>query len=496
MIPTYFGVITLILGAWLLRRNDPLVIVCWMLGLGLFAASAALVLPALGSSSIPPAKMFLGFALLSVLIHVHNRATVLNEAVVANAPLVLFCIYGFIGALILPRIFAFQIDVVPMRPGGLRHLLDAFPLTFTPQNVTTAFYMIGTALTAIVAYIAGRLSTDVSPVVKTCVIIIAVHVVTGILGVALAGTVWDNVVDLVRNGSYSQLRQETDGFVRMAGLMPEPSAFASFGVIWGIFAFELWLRNIQPVRTGTAALAMTGVLAFSTSSTAYVAIASYMVILAGRFFLFPAYLKANKLITMCLAIMLCAAAGAAAMLLIDGLAQTVGDLLYEMVLNKAESESGQQRTFWAMQGLYAFVVSGGLGIGAGSFRSSSLVTAILGSMGVFGAITFAWTCASLLRQRAMASVGHIDPTRKAVGDAAAWAALAGLIPPLINGASPDPGMEFAALAGLALALRRPALSRIEERKSSVTGWGGKPVLPPVAIEPEVRQPGGWRRYAK
>lgn len=496
MIPTYFGVIVLLVGAWLLRRNDPLVSVCWMLGFGLFPASAALVLPMLGNSSIPPSKLFLGFVMLSVLLRIRNRASLLNESLVANAPLILFSTYGFISAFILPRIFTFKIDVVPLRPVGLQHLLDTSPLVFTPQNVTTAFYMAGTALTAIATYIAGRIATDVTPVVKTSLIIIAVHVITGLMGAALAGTAWDTVVDVIRNGSYSQLRQATDGLVRIAGLTPEPSAYASFGVIWGIFAFELWLRNVQPLRTGIAALAMGGVLAISTSSTAYVALAGYFAIVAARFVLFPASIKSGKLISLGIAVMVGGAMIAGALFFVDGLVDQVSDVFYDMVLNKADSESGQQRAFWAMQGIDAFFVSNGLGIGAGSFRSSSIATAILGSMGVIGTITFTWYCADLLRRR-IGSEARTDDTRAAVGDAAAWAALAGLIPVMVNGASPDPGMEFAALAGLALAFRRPALATGRAGKRPVEGWGGSALPPPAdTTRPEAPQPVGWRRPAR
>lgn len=496
MIPTYFGVLVFVIGAWLMRRNDPLVMVCWMMGFGLFSASAALVLTALGSSSIPPARLFLGFTLLSVILHIRNRATLLNEAIVANAPLIIFCIYGFISALILPRIFAYQIDIVPMRPPALRHLRDTFPLTPTPQNLTTAFYMLGSALTAVAAYIAGRLANDVTPIAKACAIITLVHAVTGILGVALAGTPWDTFVDFIRNGSYAQLRQETDGFVRVSGLTPEPSTYANFGIVWLIFSFELWLRNIQPRLTGIAALAMAAVLTISTSSTAYVAMAAYSGIVCVRLLRFPPYLKARKLFTIGFVIMVCGAFIAATLLLVDGLAQQVMDLVDAMLLNKADSESGQQRAFWAMQGLDAFLVSSGLGIGAGSFRSSSLAMAILGSMGVIGTVMFTWSCASLFRTPYIPTAMPDTATRKGVAESAAWAAVAGLLPAMINQASPDPGMEYAALAGLALALRRPALTARSITQRSFHGWSSAPEPAPLTKEPEAPQPTGWRRSAR
>ena len=51
----------------------------------------------------------------------------------------------------------------------------------------------------------------------------------------LASKVAGGPVDFIRNGSYAQLRQETDGFIRVAGLTPEPSTYANFGIVWWIF---------------------------------------------------------------------------------------------------------------------------------------------------------------------------------------------------------------------------------------------------------------------
>ncbi|MFD2137624.1 hypothetical protein ACFSLT_24920 [Novosphingobium resinovorum] len=56
----------------------------------------------------------------------------------------------------------------------------------------------------------------------------------------------------------------------------------------------------------------------------------------------------------------------------------------------------------------AFIASGGLGIGPGSFRSSSLFMAILGTMGVIGIGTFAWYLISVVRPigATVAASGH------------------------------------------------------------------------------------------
>jgi hypothetical protein len=489
MIPTLFGLLTIVVGVWLLLRGTPLQMLCAMLVMGLFESSAAIILPSLSGSSIPPPRFALVFLLLATLQHIQTRSSLLREAIGANLALVVFSIYGFISSLILPRIFAGQINVVPMRAGGLRHLTDTFPLAFSAQNITTGFYLVGTGLTAICAYIACRLSSDTSPIVRTSVGITVFHAITGIISVALAGTAWESVVDFVRNGSYSQLNQATDGYVRIAGFMAEPSNYSRFGVTWLILSFELWLRKVSPRWTGLAAILMAGVLTLSTSSSAYIGLAGYTVLLMARFTTLPSYLKADRIAPIVFAVSLGVIVMLALILFYTPVATAFTSMVEQMTVNKSNSSSGQQRMFWAMQGIDAFTFSAGLGIGAGSFRSSSLFMAILGSMGVIGVASFLAACATLF----LPCKPQKDKTRQAISEAMAWAAIAGLIPSMVMLGAPDPGMEFAAFAGISLALRKPALALIDPsaRKRS----GRTRPAPPVTGR-AIPQSGGWRRSAR
>jgi hypothetical protein len=494
MIPTYFGFIGLLVGIWLLRRGAPLALLCAMLAFGLFEASAAIILPVLGDSSIPPARLMLGFLLLSMVPRLRDRASLLGEAVIANAALIVFCAYGLVGAFLLPRIFAAEIDLVPMRPLGLRSLFDAFPLAFSAQNVTTAVYLVGTGLTAIAAYVAGRLSDDASILVRTGIGIGIVHAVTGILGVALAGTFWDQIVEFIRNGSYAQVTQLAGNFGRINGFMAEPSAYARFGFVWFAFATELWLRHISPRYTGATALLLAAVLVLSLSSTAYVALAGYAGVLAIRFAGFPRYIRADK-------ILLLSFVGVSGLIVVlaviafnESLTQQVGSILERLTVNKSESVSGQQRLFWALQGLDAFRVSWGLGVGAGSFRSSSIVTAILGSMGVIGAVSFLLYFVKLFDFPRRAEDDSAAALRTGIASAAAWTATVSMIPAAIIQNSADPGMEFAALAGLSLALRHPAFAASGAKTRQPGKWATAPAprpSPPQAARP----PAGWRRHS-
>jgi hypothetical protein len=130
-------------------------------------------------------------------------------------------------------------------------------------------------------------------------------------------------------------------------------------------------------------------------------------------------------------------------------------MILHMTVDKEDSDSGRQRLFWAMQGWKGFLVSGGLGIGAGSFRSSSLLMAILGSMGVVGIVTFAAYLWQVLQPLRYSTWTRSEDPALSIGGAASLTALLIVIPASIAAPSPDPGTNFAIFAGAALALRPP-----------------------------------------
>jgi hypothetical protein len=282
---------------------------------------------------------------------------------------------------------------------------------------------------------------------------------------------WQPILSIFRNGSYAQLDQSVAGFVRIAGIMPEASGFASYGFIWMVFMLELWLRDIMPRRTGPAAALMCLVLVASTSSTAYVSLGVYGVLLFVRSLINHKLMRFDKLLWLAGSAMVAATAGCLLVLLNPTLADTLAALLRHFTVDKADSTSGQQRLFWAQQGINAFKVSYGLGIGAGSFRSSSVITAVLGSMGVIGIIAYFGNLLHVLRPFSASTFGAPAHPVDAVGIAASWTAFAALIPASIGAPSPDPGFNMAFFTGVALGLRatrrgqaRPA-TRIRMRRN-------------------------------
>ena len=459
MIVTPFALIILLLGTLMLFRGGPLGMFSLFLGSTLFGGSAAFILVAAGGSSIPPAQFMLLFLGIRLLLPGAGQMDMLQRAIWDNRYLVLFVLYGLVSAFILPRIFARQMMVTPLKPIPGADLFAVVPLQATSQNITTAFYLVGTLVAGVMATAAVQRPGAAKRVVRIGAGIAYTHALLGISSVVLAGTAWDRLLGLFRNGNYAQLNQSFDGLVRMSGIWPETSGFAAYGAIWCIFMLELWLRDIEPRRTGPAGLILLLALIASTSSSAYVSLAAYALFITVRFAIGPWVMTARKQLALIALGLGATTLVLAAFVMVPSLAAKFANILSLMTFDKADSGSGIQRAFWAKQGIDVFFASYGLGIGAGSFRSSSLATAILGSIGVIGIVSF---IAHLVRsvQPFRSEFLDLQPTDfdRGVGGAASTTALLMLTSAMIAAPSPDPGVMWAVMCGIALALR-PRLAR-------------------------------------
>jgi hypothetical protein len=456
---TLFGIIIVLIGILLLARAGMAAMLAFVMVATLFGGSAAITLPALGGSSIPPANLALLFLILRAILPGPQQMDRLGSALRANGFLIVFAFYGVISAFIMPSLFAGAIAVTPLRPGAVRQLYEAAPLHFSSQNITTAVYLMGTLVAGIGATIGAARQGAAPTIVRTGIAIAVVHALLGFISILVAGTALETAVEFFRNGNYAQLDQSIAGLSRMNGIWPEASGFAAYGSAWMIFMTELWLRDIERRRTGTAALLLGLALLISTSSTAYVTLSGYGAILLLRMILLPGSIRLGKILALG-----AVAFGAALVILVAitldaQVLEQFSHILAVMTVEKTESFSGMQRLYWAMQGLDAFVASAGLGIGAGSFRSSSLIMAIIGSMGLIGIVCFiGHVLQGFMPLRASTYV--CETTGKtAVGAAASWTALLMLMPAAVASPSPDPGVMWAVFAGLALGLRAQAPSR-------------------------------------
>lgn len=467
---TPFGILVLLIGGYIMLRGSTIAMLVFVMLTTLMGGSAAFYL-ATGSSVLPSIEAVMLLAVRCVMPTYRPIGT-LRSALGANLPLLLFTFYGVAGALVLPFVFAGSMDVAPLRPIFSPNPFATAPLGFTPQNLTSAGYLFTTMLGAICAYTAVQAPGAEHRIARIVAIMAITHALLGFASVVFAGTPPAAVLDFFRNALYNQLDQEVGGLSRMNGIFAEASNYAGYGFIYFVFVTEMWLRDIDRRWTGRAALLLLSALVLSTSTTGYIGIAGYVVILTVRQVLFPATIAPSKLVAIAIGLLTVAVATLALFAIRPEYLKTV-DLVYRlMIVNKSESESGLVRLMWARQGIEAFWVSGGLGVGVGSFRSSSLGTAILGAMGVIGVATYAAQLLRVIQPLRQSTFSRTGNSRTDVGVAAAWTIIVMSIPAFVSAPSPDPGLNWGLLVGIALGLRASARNVPAENSS--------PPIPPAA----------------
>ena len=109
MMLTFIGAAQVLLGLALFLIGSVEAMFAFMLVSAMFGGSAALTLPALGGSSIPPVQFALVFMALRLFVPGAGQMNAVGEAARANIYLVLFVLWGAVLAFIAPRIFAGQI---------------------------------------------------------------------------------------------------------------------------------------------------------------------------------------------------------------------------------------------------------------------------------------------------------------------------------------------------------------------------------------------------
>ncbi len=452
---TLFGVLVIAMCSVMLWRASVLVMLQAVLLLSLLGGSAALVLTSLGGSTVQPAVLALGFLAVRSLTPDKHRPGQITGALAQLAFLAIFVIYGALGAMILPRIFAGSIDVTPLRPIPNGYIFAAFPLSFSPQNVTSAVYLVSTLLAALCAYLACSSAMAWRVLARTAGAIAAIHALLGLASVVLAGTAWSVFQKFFRNGFYAQLDQSLDGYARMTGIFPEPAVYSAYGFIWLVFSAELWLRGIESRWTGWGALLLGMALLLSTSTTAMLGLASYGAILALRLLLMPGSIAGGRALTLVSGGLVLLSGLIAIIALNPEAAAALSEFVARFTVDKTGSLSALQRAFWARQGFDAFAVSSGLGIGPGSFRSSSIALAVLGSTGVIGSVALLIHLTRSFKPLHRSTYFRLTDPAQATGAAASWAVLIALVPASFSAATPDPGFIWGALSGVALALRSP-----------------------------------------
>ncbi len=455
---TIIGAIQVMFGLVLLLAGSVEAMFAFLLVTTLFSGSAAIVLAS--GSSIPPIDFALLFMAMRLVVPGSGQMRATVHAVEANGWLLVFVVYGLVMAFAGPRLFAGQFAFAPLRAetgatytSRLSFLLATRSFEPSPQNMTSSIYLVGTLVAATVAHVACKAPAGRMTLVRTMVLVGIVHCLFGVLSVVGRGTAINDVLGFFRNGSYAQLTQDVEGISRMSGISTEPSTYAAFGVIWFVFLAECWLRRVNPWLTGTAAACLGAALLASTATTAYVGLAAWFGLVGLRSLFVPGAMPADRALWLAVLGLGAVVAGSLVLLWQPQLVDRIMLFSQHILVDKLSSESGIQRRFWALQGYHAFIGTYGIGVGPGSFRSSSLFTAVIGCVGAAGALALlAHALIAFKPLRWSTYVPASDPDL-AVAGACAWAMLMALVVAGINAPSCDPGSDFALLSGAALALR-------------------------------------------
>jgi hypothetical protein len=370
-------------------------------------------------------------------------------------------VYSTISAFLMPRLFLGQTLAYAVRAqDGVNYLA---PLAPTTSNLTQSVYFIGDFVCFFV--LCGFASSDsgrkiLARAALACVILNLIFVV---LDLVTYSTNTTELLSFIRNSTYSMLSDtELAGFKRIVGSFVEASSFSYWTMGYFAFATSLWLNGVATRLTLCLSILSFVALLFSTSTTAYVGMAVFLFlqfVATGFKLLFRpvrpqmiVFLVALPMIFGLIVVMIC---------LNDASYSYVANLLDTLVLNKMSTASGVERSNWNSQAIQNFLDTFGFGAGNGSVRASSFPIAVIGSLGIIGAITYARFLLTIWFKQSKPA----PPAVVAAQTAARSACLAWLVTATVSGGFIDLGLPFFAFAALACA--EPQFSPMRVPKKSV-----------------------------
>jgi hypothetical protein len=386
MIIEVVGFIVIGAGLLVIRYGPDFGIVVLMIGT-LLGAAAALKLPALGGANMLPGHLLLPFYLLA-LVRQPGAISEMIRSLAFPKPgfwLALFIAYGFVTALLLPRLFAGVIEVLTIdrEADGIFVL----PLAPSTSNITQPVYLAGD-LVLYAAVVAHAARSGLIPIVRAILIAAAVNLTFGTLDMVTyaAGMSW--LLDFIRNADYGMLVEGSiQGFKRIVGSFPEASAFGAVTLMYFAFCFEFWLRGAIRQWTGTLALLSFLAVVLCTSSSAYGALGIYLSLVMIRcligLFIGTATTRSATIALVGPLVMLTVLLS---LMMLPNVWSAITALFDQTLLNKMDTKSGVERAMWNELGLRVFFESSMLGAGLGSVRTSSFVIAVLASTGIVGAV--------------------------------------------------------------------------------------------------------------
>lgn len=421
-----------------------------------FGVAAAFNLPAAGGASIMVMDLGIAAAFGLLLLQPDSPARLLGSMRPFQpgfylALLVAFCT---VSAVLFPRLFLDQTDVFGIARANNQLGIVSIGLHPTSGNFTQLFRILLDGMAFFTCATLFRERPDAGLVLKSILVASWVNFALGWLDVLSFDIHAPFLMAPIRTANYAILATDAmAGMKRMIGGYSEASSFGYFSL--GLFGFWLqyWLRGGQ-ARGSRWALAATALVVLrSTSSAAYVAMLCFL-LAAGGIALARHFGRSmeRRLITAILwggvGLWLAALAIGAAYVLLDPVQAFVNRAL----VDKLGTASGVERMAWNGRAWLNFRQTAFMGTGLGSMRASNWLLACLGSIGAIGTGLFLAFLVQVFRAPAPGN----DPEAAAVTDGLKAGCLAMFVSAMLTQPTPDLGIVFFALAGLATGLSRGA----------------------------------------
>jgi len=355
----------------------------------------------------------------------------------------------------MPRLFAGDVLVIPVRSDVLSHAVALYPTT---QNLSQLVYLSISVFS--VFMFANVLQTEASRehILKAICIGGLVTVLTGILDFTSQYVPLDFLLEPFRNATYTLLTDaEVISGKRVVGLMPEASSFGniSLAFLTVIYFTRIAIENTF-YRDKLAPVVIFGLFLMiwlSTSSAAYVGVAVFGLLAVlewcwrlnksqqnsyfKRGLVFQAWFLNGLLIGLLLTV-----------LFNPSLFEPVIEIVDSMVFQKTDSDSFAERSMWTAVSWQALLDTYGLGVGVGGTRASNGVVALTSNVGFIGAIFFYGFLLHLFLKKAKPN----DATGEALISAVKWSFVPSFIIDLLITTTPDFGVVNAFRFGLILAI--------------------------------------------
>jgi hypothetical protein len=395
MKPTVLGMMVLPLS--LLWSTQPIRLVQLALVAAVFEAGAALVIG--GSFGFPlamvPGLMFIFYVSMQYAMGMRYQA----EGLVLQTilPLLALLFYALLSVMVLPDMFAGKIMVWPQKADPLQP--GFVPLAFNSGNITQLMYLAMNVVMAVAtALFLTRSAISYNSILKAY--LLGGYVVVGISFWQFVSRVAsvpfpDDI--LYSNPGWAIVEQSMGNVPRIQGPFSEPAGLAFY--LSGLCFCSLWLtaRNYSTMRPSLLLILAVTAMLLSTSTTglAILGVGLPMTLMAAGVGS-DARSLGGLAVTLAVLVLGAAIAIAPVFLLKPSMMDSI-DTVVESTLAKSDSGSFEERTGIDTAALGTMSDSYGLGVGWGSFRTSSLLPGLVANSGAFGIAAVLWLVSRIRR---------------------------------------------------------------------------------------------------